>query len=73
MLEFFSGHYWKTRRENLAAGEALLDECAGLQRHHVKRLYKYFYRADADNSNWISVMEFLMFFDIERTGAARQA
>jgi len=73
MLEFFSAQYWRTRRENLAAGEALLEECAGLQKHHVKRLYKYFYKADADHSTWISVMEFLMFFDIERTVFAVKA
>ena len=73
MGQMASSSYWAKRSTALAQGKALLDECPGLKAHHVRTLYTYFRRADKDGSEWISVLEFLMFFDIERTVFAVKA
>ena len=68
-----SSEYWAKRSEALAQGRRLMGECPGLQPWHVRRLYAFFRRADKDGSDWISVLEFLMFFDVERTVFAVKA
>ena len=68
-----SQSYWAKRGVALAQGRRMLGECPGLRPWHLRRLYAYFRRADKDDSDWISVLEFLMFFDVERSVFAVKA
>ena len=68
-----SQSYWAKRGVALASGRRMLGECPGLRPWHLRRLYAYFRRADKDDSDWISVLEFLMFFDVERSVFAVKA
>lgn len=68
-----SAHQYRQRRAALRRGNACVSTCPGLKPKHVKTLYKLFRRADKDRSGEISVLEFLMFFDIDRTVFAVKA
>ena len=68
-----NGKQTRKRRDALREGNACAKSCPGLKPKHVKTLYKLFRKADKDQSGEISVLEFLMFFDIDRTVFAVKA
>ena len=68
-----NGKQTRKRRDALREGNACAKSCPGLKPKHVKTLYKLFRKADKEQSGEISVLEFLMFFDIDRTVFAVKA
>ena len=63
----------KVKVAELAQTGQLTRSCHGLKASHVRMLYDMFNRADADKSRSVTVFEFLMFFNLERSVFAVKA
>ncbi|KAJ1449925.1 hypothetical protein M885DRAFT_469927 [Pelagophyceae sp. CCMP2097] len=62
------------RQTSVAMATAIvLPECPGLNSSAVRRLYRLFRRADKDRSGSLTVLEFLMHIDVDRTVFAIKA